>query len=316
MLCKLWRKWREPKAFHQGYLPEKDGHSIFFQEFGNPQGDVVLLTHGGPGGRTHSGQAAGLDLKKYRVIMFDQRGCGKSLPLGRLEHNSMADTLDDMKRLYDYLSLQGKVILRGASWGATVMLCFAEKYPELVKMMLLSQIFLADDVSTEWVDRQSALFYPEFMEQMTPRNSVGKSLPEYYAGLINSNNLKQQLLAANTYGWYERVLGAFQPSFGKKEELDEAELAELRIYMNYAAQDYTLKPSQIMKNVKKIADIPMLLVHNRLDMVCPLFSVYELHKKMPASKLVITPGIGHYNLKLKRAIRQEIMDYLNKQNNN
>ncbi len=310
MLTDLWRKWREPKPFNEGYLPEADGHRVFFHEYGNPQGKPVLLTHGGPGGRTHSGHAGVFNLKKYRVIMFDQRGCGKSLPSGKMEHNTMEDTLWDMKRLYDFLGLKGKIILRGASWGSTVMLCFAEKYPELTECLLLSQVFLADGVQEEWFNKQSALFYPEFVDQMQADAGSWKTLPEYYAGLINSEDKELQLRAANRYGWYERVLGAVNPRFGTVEELDEAALNEQRIYMTYAAKAYTLKNNQIMRNVKKIAKIPALLVHNRLDMDCPLLSAYRLHQAMLNSKLVIAPGIGHYNPQLKKFICKEIRDYL------
>ena len=131
---------------------------------------------------------------------------------------------------------------------------------------------------------------------------VGKAeevLPEYYAELINSGDEAKQLQAANQYGWYERVLGAVNPSFGTAAALDDAGRQELRIYLNYAAKAYTLKNNQIMRQVKKISHLPALLIHNRLDMDCPLYSAYQLHLRMPASKLVIAPGIGHYNPQLK-----------------
>lgn len=309
-LKKLWLRWTEPKPFHEGYLPEADGHQVYFAEYGNPAGVPIMATHGGPGGRIRAGHASCFDLRKYRVIMFDQRGCGKSVPVGAFKHNTMDDIVWDMKRLYDYLGLTGKVILRGASWGATVMLCFAEKYPQLVEKMLLSQIFLADNRTAEWFDSQSALFYPEFMEEMSRGMERWKSLPEYYAGLINSSSVKKQLCAANYYGWYERVLANENPSWGTTETLNENELNSLRIYLNYAAKSYTLKSNQIMRGVKKIAKIPTLLVHNRLDMVCPLQSVYELHKAMPNSKLVIVPEKGHVGDLLYKTIKQEIKMFL------
>ena len=242
--------------------------------------------------------------------MFDQRGCGLSEPKGEMKNNTMEDIIWDIKRLYDYLHLSGKVILRGASWGSTVMLCFAERYPELVDKLLLSQVFLADEVHSEWFDKKSALFYPEFMEQMQENAGSWKSLPEYYAELINADDLNKNLMAANQYGWYERILGNVNPAFGTKEILDEDEYAELKIYLNYAAKAYTLKNNQIMRNVKKIQNIPALLIHNRLDMDCPLYSVWQLHKNMPHSKLKIAPGIGHYNSQLKKFIAREIKAYL------
>ena len=306
----FWHKLFEPKAFNQGFLPEADGHKVFFAEYGNPKGKVVLLTHGGPGGRTSAGHAKIFDLKKYRVIMFDQRGCGFSEPKGEMKHNTMEDIVWDIKRLYDYLHLSGKVILRGASWGATVMLCFAEKYPELVEKLVLSQIFLADEVTAHWFDNQSALFYPDFMQIMQENAGSWKSLPQYYAELINSDDNDKHLRAAHQYGWYERIVGAFNPAWGTQDILSDDEYCELKIYLNYAAKDYTLKNNQIMRNIKKIQDIPTLLIHNRLDMVCPLLSVWKLHKNMLKSKLVIASGIGHHNKKLLKVIVREIKTYL------
>ena len=148
---------------------------------------------------------------------------------------------------------------------------------------------------------------------------VGKAeevLPEYYAELINSGDEAKQLQAANQYGWYERVLGAVNPSFGTAAALDDAGRQELRIYLNYAAKAYTLKNNQIMRQVKKISHLPALLIHNRLDMDCPLYSAYQLHLRMPASKLVIAPGIGHYNPQLKAFISREIKAYLKNEINN
>ena len=310
MWREFWNKLFEPKAFNSGFLPEADGHKIFFAEYGNPNGKVVLITHGGPGGRTRPNHAKVFNLKKYRVIMFDQRGCGFSEPKGEMKHNTMEDIVWDMKRLYDYLHLSGKVILRGASWGATVMLCFAEKYPELVEKLVLSQIFLADEVTAHWFDNQSALFYPDFMQIMQENAGSWKSLPQYYAELINSDDNDKHLRAAHQYGWYERIVGAFNPAWGTQDILSDDEYCELKIYLNYAAKDYTLKNNQIMRNIKKIQDIPTLLIHNRLDMVCPLLSVWKLHKNMLKSKLVIAPGIGHHNKKLLKVIVREIKTYL------
>lgn len=307
---KIWNKLVEPKPINCGYLPVADGHEVYFMEYGNKYGKPIFLTHGGPGGACKAKHAACFDLKKYRVIMMDQRGCGKSLPLGCLKNNTMEDLIWDIKRLYDFLQIKEKIILRGGSWGSTVMLCFAERYPELVDKMILTQIFLADEENDKWFNEQSALFYPDFMEDMRKGVASWKSLPEYYEGLLNSDDKNKQLKAVNMYGWYERVLGNLNPSWGTTEELREQEFSDMRIYLNYASRAYTLKSNQIMRNVKKIAHIPTLIVHNRLDMVCPLKGAYDLSKKMKNVKLVIVPEKGHIGDLLYKTIKKEVKKFL------
>ncbi len=300
----------EPKPFNEGYLPEADGHSVYFCEYGNPKGIPLATTHGGPGGGGCKPRyLQGINLRKYRVVMFDQRGCGKSTPAGEMKNNTMEDTLFDLKRLREYLNIKEKVILKGASWASTVMLMFAERYPKLVKKMILSQVFLADKMNDDWMLEQSSLFYPDVMEKIKAEVHGWKTVPETYAELINSDNAEKQQKAVSLFGNYEQVLGNFDvnPEVG---ELNEKSLAANRIYLNYFAKNFTLKSNEIMRNVKKIADIPALIVHNRLDFVCPLKNAYDLHKALPNSKLVIVPEKGHGGKLLFKTIKKETEKFL------
>lgn len=306
----IFARFFEVKPFNQGYLPTADGHDVYFMEFGNPKGKPVLMTHGGPGGCCKGKYAKKFDLKKYRVIMFDQRGCGQSLPLGEMKNNSAEDTIFDMKRLLEYLNINEKIILKGGSWGSTIALLFAERNPKLLDKMLLSQIFLADEANEEWMLKQSALFYPDVVDKFNAEVKGWGSVPSYYAKLINSDDKEAQLKAANLLGQYERVLGGFDVEV-KIQELDDRSLNDMRIYLNYWAKHYTLKSNEIMRNVKKIAHIRTLIVHNRLDFSCPLQAAYELHKAMPKSKLVIVPEKGHVGKLLYETIDKESREFLN-----
>lgn len=308
-LKRMWRRFWAPKVFNQGYLPEKEGHEVFYAELGNPKGIPVLVFHGGPGGGMNLNYGQPFRRSKYRVILFDQRGCGKSLPSGEMKNNHTDALLEDAKRLLEYLKVDGKVIIRGASWGSTLALLFAEKLPEKVDKLLVSQIYLADDIGQEWNTKTSRLFYPDIWE------TIEKAVPgkgealEYYTGLINSDDVLKQVKAANLAGSYERVLGSVNPKLGYKE-LTPENLTEIRISLNYINKRYFLTENQIIKNADKIKHIPMLMIHNRLDMVCPLKSAYELHKKLPLSKLVIVPGRGHFGPQLNEAVFREIRKYL------
>lgn len=309
-LKKMWNKWREPKPYHQGYLPTADGHEVWFAEYGNPNGKPVLMTHGGPGGSTKPAHALPFNRKHYRVIMFDQRGCGFSKPTGKLQHNTTADILFDMERLLEYLDIKEKVILRGASWASTLMLLFAEKYPQKVEKLILSQIFLADETNEKWEHEQCALFYPDMLEQLRKPLKKWQTIPEYYFKALMSDNIQQQKKALETYGMFERVLGALSPHWGHIAEIDDRYLYNTQIYAQYAAAHYYLKNNEIMRGVAKIKYIPTLIVHNRLDMVCPLKGAYELAKQIKNCKLVIVPEKGHIGKLLYKTIAREIKQYL------
>ena len=303
----FWGKWLEPKPFNQGYLPEEGGHRVFYHEYGNPNGQTVLVFHGGPGGSCKARHVKKLgNWKNYRITMFDQRGCGLSEPAGEIKNNTTDDLVRHAKRLLDYLGIVRPVIVRGASWGSAWALLFAEHYPEMVDKLLLSQIFLADEMTADWENKEVSWFYPEFVAQLQEAAKNSGSVAEYFAGLINSDNPQDQLLAANTYGWWERVRSSLSPKWNNLEELDEAELASQRIYINYAAQNFMLKDNEIIKNAYKIAHIPAVIIHNRLDFSCPLKGAYLLHKALPKSRLVVVPEHGHVGKLLYKTIENEM----------
>ena len=174
---------------------------------------------------------------------------------------------------------------------------------------MISQIYLADETGQKWNLETSRLFYPDIWERIEQEAETGKPVLDYYADLINSDDVMKQIRAANLAGSYERCLGSVNPRLGYKE-LTPENLAEIRISLNYLHERYFMAENQILKNVDKLADIPTLMVHNRLDMVCPLLSAYNLHKKLPKSKLDVVPGRGHFGPQLNEAVYREIKDYL------
>ncbi len=305
-------KWFTPKPFNSGYLPEVNGHLVYYAEYGNSQGIPILVFHGGPGGSAKAKHAKLFDLKKYRIVMFDQRGCGQSLPLGKIENNTTADLLDDASRLLEYLKINQKVILRGASWGSTLALLWAERHPERVEKMLLSQIFLANDEAIRWEMEDSAYFFPEFVEYLN--HSSQDNIAAYYNQLIQSDDISKQLDAVNHYGCFERICSSMSPQFTALKELSAEELASNRIYMHYAAHKFFLKSDTILDNINKIKDIPTIIVHNRIDMVCPYKGAYDLHKALNNSQLIISPEFGHFSKMLYRALNKAFKEILHNKN--
>lgn len=308
----FWDSWFLPKPFNSGYLPEVNGHLVYYAEYGNSQGKPILVFHGGPGGCSKAKHAKIADLKKYRVVMFDQRGCGQSLPLGKTENNTTQDLLDDASRLLEYLKINQKVILRGASWGSTLALLWAERHPERVEKMLLSSVFLANDEALRWEAEDSAYFYPEFVEYLN--HASQDNIAAYYNQLIQSDDEAKQLDAINHACCFERVLGSMAPQFTAIKEVTPELLAANRIAMHYSVHKYFLKSDTILDGINKIKDIPTIMVHNRLDMVCPFKGAYDLHKAMPDSKLVISPDFGHVSKLLYRAVNKTFKEILNNKN--
>ncbi|MBQ8677823.1 MAG: alpha/beta fold hydrolase [Alphaproteobacteria bacterium] len=304
----FWRNLFVSKPFNSGYLPEADGHLVYYTEFGNPQGKPLLMLHGGPGGSHRAPKAKLANLRRYRVIMFDQRGCGQSLPLGKTDNNTTSDLLEDISRLLEHLKINGKIVLQGASWGSTLALLWAQKHPERVEKLLLSQIFLANDEARRWELDDAAYFYPEFIEQMN--HASQDDITGYYNRLIQSDEQSKQLDAVNHYGWFERICCSLTPKFASFSEISPEQLAGNRIYMHYAAHKFFLGSNNILDASRKLKDIPVLIIHNRLDMVCPFKGAYDLHRSLNKSTLVIVPEFGHVGKLLQRTIRRYFKEEL------
>lgn len=300
---------RMPKPFSSGFLPECNGHSVYYMQYGNPKGIPVLSFHGGPGGSSRPKYAKLFDLKKYRFIQFDQRGCGESKFYDLLHENNTTNTIQDAERLLKYLNINTKIIVHGVSWGATLALLFAENYAEKVDNIILSSVFLARNYDVEWVRSDSERFYPDLWEQM--RKQVNnENVREKYLKMLFSTNERDNLKALSYLGSYEYMLGKINPNFTELQELNQTELQSARVYFHFDRNNYFIKENQITDNCKKISQIPTLIVHNRMDFCCPIKQAWDLHKSLPLSKLIIAKGYGHSTPKLLKEVKKQIKDFL------
>lgn len=299
---------RMPKPFDDGFLSEQDGHKIYYVQYGNPSGIPVLSFHGGPGGFSKPKYAKLFDLKKYRFIQFDQRGCGKSEFVELLENNNTQALISDAARLLKHLNIEQQVVAHGVSWGSTMALLFAEKYPEKVKKIVVSSVFLARLIDTDWVRRDSERFYPDLWDEMR-RHINHHDVHEDYYRLLFSPHTKDNLIALSYLGSYEHKLGQLKPTFTKLEEVDEDFLQEIRIYFHYDKNNFFMEDNLILKNIDKISHIPVLILHNRMDFCCPVKQAWDLHKALPKSKLTIMPQYGHSTHKLLRQVKKQLQSF-------
>ena len=290
------------KVFDKGYLPEYEGHQIYYEQVGNKDGEVVLLFHGGPGGRSKLSHAEYYNLKKQRIILFDQRGSGRSIAKDITELNDTKRLIKDAKRLLEHLNIEGQISVGGGSWGSTLALLFAIKYPNLVKNLYLSSVFLARREDMEWMLRDSGLFYPDLLEEI--RNQSEGEIPyTHYAKLVFSNDLGSIQKAIKYMVHYEYQMGKTNPKF-EEVRIDNSIITSARIYLYYAANLYFMEQNEILKNINTIKDIPTLIVHNRLDMCCPLKGAWDLYRSLNNAQIEIIDDIGHGGKKLKKAFRK------------
>ena len=300
---------RIPKPYKTGFLPPQDGHVVSYYAYGNPNGIPVLSFHGGPGGSAKPKYARLFDLKKYHFIQMDQRGCGQSQAHDSLFHNDTDALLSDAYRVLQQLEIKEKIIAHGASWGSTLALLFAEKYPNLVQKIVVSSVFLARPIDAAWVNRDSIRFYPDLWAQMRKQVRT-EDIHQAYRRLLFSNKTKDNLKALSYLGSYEYMLGQLDPHFEVLTALDEAALKSARIYFYYEQNNFFLSENQILAHSGKIKQIPALIVHNRMDFCCPPQQAWDLHCALPKSKLVLVAGRGHSSPELLKITKKEIRDFL------
>ncbi len=290
---------KEPTPYKTGFLPEADGHRIFYAEYGVPSGMPVLYFHGGPGSFSKPKHAGFFDLSQTRVILFDQRGCGQSEAKDPLAHNTTAHLLHDAKRLLDHLGIS-KLAICGGSWGATLALAFAEKYPEMATCLMLRQIFLARAADVAWTAQGSARFYPDIMAQIEAPVPPEMPVSDYYAQLLFSGDVEKERQATRLLGAYESVIGALTPAL--PDNADD-QVQAFKIYTHYAQNAFFIDENQLLANAHKIAHLPTLILHNRLDLVCPLEQAYALSQHLNHATLEIVPSLGHSSAALNARTR-------------
>lgn len=300
----FWNKNKKPVL--SGWLPAVDGHEIYYHTYGNPKGETVLLFHGGPGGSSKIRHTSNYNLKKYYIILFDQRGCGKSKFEDLLYKNTPLDAVNDAKRLLEHLNISGKVVSNGGSYGSLLAILFAEKYPELVSNVWLGSIFLGRDHDVQqWEERDAARFYPDFISELK-RKAGNQGISDYFAKELFSGDKNRERDAMKYYGSLEGIVGSKTPEFRlpETEEDYEKELKSLKIYTHMVINHFFMSDNYLIKNSGTIKNIPTEIFHNRLDLCCPFEQAWELHNALPKSNLHIVPALGHGGPEMNKMLKE------------
>jgi len=281
-----------------GFLKVSKLHSIYYEEVGNQHGKPVVFLHGGPGGGIDSIYSRYFNPSKWRVVLFDQRGAGKSTPSGELNENTTSDLLEDIEKLRTHLNIESWTVF-GGSWGSSLALAYSQKYPERCTGLILRGIFLLRKCELDWIYREGANWiFPDAWEDFCkpiPLEERSDMLRAYYKRLT-SDNRDIRLEAARSWARWEAVLSKLTPDRDMIEHFQQDEIAEpfARIACHYLINGGFLEDeNQLIREIHRIRHIPAILVQGRYDIICPIKNAWELHQSWPAAKFVVVPEAGH-----------------------
>jgi len=292
--------WRYPAIAPRvtGMLRVSPVHEIYYEESGNPDGIPVVFVHGGPGGGTEPKHRQFFDPRLYRIVLFDQRGCGKSRPYAELEGNTTWDLVADMEKLREHLGVE-KWTVFGGSWGSTLSLAYAETHPTRVRALILRGIFLVRESEIKWFYQYGASeVYPdawEPYEQHIPAAERGDYVTAYHKRLTSPDPAVRRA-AARIWSTWEGATSKLIPDMSVIEHFGDEDfaLAFARIECHYFFnKGFFRTDGQLLKDVDKIRHIPAVIVQGRYDMCCPVRSAWDLHKAWPEAEFVLVPDAGH-----------------------
>ena len=302
------------EPYNTGFL-KKGKHKIYYEQCGNPKGKPAIFLHGGPGGGCGSLSRRFFNPKKYRIILFDQRGCGRSKPHTCLEDNTTWHLIEDIESIREILDIK-KWLVFGGSWGSTLAMAYAQKHPKNVSQLVLRGIFMLRQKELQWFYQYGASeMYPEawqgFLKEI-PENERD-NLIEAYRKIFYGDDEEKKLSAAKAWSKWEASCSFinYNPDAVKDSLNAEFALAFALIENHYFVNKGFLdNENQLLENIDIIRNIPAVIIQGRYDVVCPPTTAYELHSKWPESELVIAPFSGHSAF--EKEITHELIKATNK----
>jgi proline iminopeptidase len=303
--------------FETGYLPLTDGHVMYWEQVGNPRGRPVLFLHGGPGAGAGAVHRRFFDPGHWRIVIFDQRGAGRSRPLGSLDSNTTPRLVADIERLRAYLGIE-RWLLFGGSWGSTLALAYAQAHTAHVIGLVLRGVFLGRRQEVEWFLYGLRQVFPDahaaFAGFLPP--SERADLLKHYLRRLTDPDPVVHMAAARAWSIYEGSCSTLLPSPDTVSSFaqDRTALGLARIEAYYFAHDLFLPPEGLLGHMSGIGHLPGEIVQGRYDMVCPALTAFELSAHWPAARLTIIPDAGHSALEpgVRRALVAAVERFRNR----
>ncbi|MCO1657767.1 prolyl aminopeptidase [Pseudonocardia humida] len=316
----------DPEPHDSGLLDVGDGNHVHWETSGNPEGTPVVLLHGGPGQGTSPRMRRAADPERFRIVLVDQRGCGRSTPHAAdvdtdMSVNTTEHLLADLELLRAHLGID-RWLLTGGSWGSTLAFAYAERHPERVSAIVLSAITTTRRSEVDWLYRGVGRFFPREWERfrdgvpeserarVTAAEGAGALLAEYVRMLDDPDPAVREHATREWAAWEDAVMGG-EPGgdanpFSDKPGRDLA--AMVRICAHYFANGAWLEEGALIRDAARMADIPAVLVHGRLDLGGPLETAWEMVRNWPAAELVVLEGAGHQGGEQRRAVLSAAFD--------
>ena len=286
------------EPYHQAMLPVSDIHTIYFEESGRPDGKPVVFLHGGPGGGSVPSYRQFFDPDKWRIIVFDQRGCGKSTPHAELAENTTWALVSDIEKLRSHLEIPAWTVF-GGSWGSTLALAYAQTHPDRCTGLILRGIFMLRSKEIRWFYQSGASYiFPDAWEGYLapiPEDERDDLVNAYYRRLTSPNPTTRQV-AARAWSTWEASTSKLVPDetliqrFGDDRFADAFARIECHYFTNGG---FFENENQLLDNVERIRHIPAVIVQGRYDVVCPMMSAWELHRAWPEAELMVVAEAGH-----------------------
>lgn len=282
--------------YETGWLPVDGGHTLYWEQVGNPRGRPVLFLHGGPGAGAGAVHRRFFDPVLWRVVIFDQRGAGRSRPLGRLVDNTTPHLVADIETLRRHLAIE-RWVLFGGSWGSTLAIAYAQAHPERVAGCVLRGVFLGRDREVEWFLHGLRAVFPEAWAQFAgflPEAERGDLLGAYLRRLVDPDPAVHGP-AARAWSVYEGSCSTLLPSPGTVSSFarDRTALGLARIEAHYFAHHLFLPEGGLLAHMQRLRGIPAEIIQGRYDMVCPPVTAFELAAAWPGARLTVVPDAGH-----------------------
>jgi proline iminopeptidase len=284
--------------YNSGFLPVSALHELYFEECGNPGGKPVVFLHGGPGAGSNAAVRRFFDPARYRIVIFDQRGCGRSRPHASLEDNTTWHLVADIEKLRLHLGIDRWQVF-GGSWGSTLALAYAESHPEVISELVLRGIFMLRAQELHWFYQEGASrLFPDYWQDYIapiPEDERADLISAHYRRLTGDN---PEAMHASARAWsvWEGVtsnLLVSEAAVGRFQS-DEFALALARIEAHYFVnQGFLDSPNQLLENISRLRSIPAVIVQGRYDVVCPAQTAWELHQAWPEADFRMVPDSGH-----------------------
>ncbi|MDD5579210.1 MAG: prolyl aminopeptidase [Methylobacter sp.] len=292
----------EIQPHHTFFLETGSKHSVYVELSGNPDGFPVIFLHGGPCSGTKPDHRRFFNPEFYRIILFDQRGCGQSLPFGELEDNTTGDLIDDMERIRQQLGIDRWLVF-GGSWGATLALLYAQKHKNPVAGLIIRGVFLARRMDLDWFAKDGAnRIYPEQWQRLVesiPEQQRENLLQGVSQALWGEDEVTRLRVAKEWTAWNGQVAmgnnferNNCQPAAQNGNTADKL-VKQVRMEVHYAMNNYFIEENRILENCGGLSGIPAIIIHGRNDLVCPIEAAMKLHQALPDAEYIILPNAGH-----------------------